>query len=128
MKTAICQQCSSTFDYHPYAKTGTYCSNRCSGNAKRERSRVKFLKGVAMDRATQRSFVIERDGYQCKECGITTWLGEPAPLELDHIDGNAANNDPTNLRMLCCNCHSQTPFYGGKNKGSGRKARGLPTR
>lgn len=26
-------------------------------------------------------------------------------LEVDHIDGNHSNDDPSNLQTLCCNCH-----------------------
>ena len=39
----------------------------------------------------------------CQVCGfIPDWLGQ---LDVDHIDGNKANNDPTNLMTLCANCH-----------------------
>jgi len=51
----------------------------------------------------------------CSNCGITTWLGQPAPLELDHVDGNNNNNNIDNLRLLCPNCHALTPTYRGKN-------------
>ncbi len=54
--------------------------------------------------------------YKCESCGFNTWLGEPIPLELDHIDGDKFNNIFENLRLLCPNCHSQTPSYRGKNK------------
>lgn len=50
-----------------------------------------------------------------EECGIThSWLGQPISLQLDHIDGDRANNEIENLRLLCPNCHSQTPTYAGK--------------
>lgn len=53
---------------------------------------------------------------RCESCDITDWLGKPAPLELDHIDGDHLNNSLTNLRILCPNCHAQTETYRGKNK------------
>ena len=39
---------------------------------------------------------------------------------LDHIDGNADNNNLINLRLVCSNCDSQLPTYKGRNKGNGR--------
>ena len=48
---------------------------------------------------------------KCARCGISEWLGQPAPLELHHIDGNRSNNDVSNLQILCPNCHAQTDTY-----------------
>lgn len=53
--------------------------------------------------------------HVCECCGITEWQGNPAPLELDHIDGDRHNHKLKNLRLLCPNCHSQTETYKGKN-------------
>ena len=53
--------------------------------------------------------------HKCECCGITEWNGRPAPLELDHIDGDHYNNNLDNLRILCPNCHAQTDTYRGKN-------------
>jgi Zn finger protein HypA/HybF involved in hydrogenase expression len=52
--------------------------------------------------------------HKCEICGIVEWMGSPAPLELDHIDGNHFNNEMENLRILCPNCHSQTDTNSGK--------------
>ncbi|MFJ2832127.1 HNH endonuclease signature motif containing protein [Streptomyces sp. NPDC087263] len=55
---------------------------------------------------------------RCALCGIEgVWLGEPLPLEVDHVDGNWRNNRIENLRLLCPNCHSTTDSYRGRGKG-----------
>ena len=59
----------------------------------------------------------------CSECGITEWNNKPIILEVDHIDGHHYNNDISNLRLLCPNCHSQTSTYKAKNRGNGRPNR-----
>lgn len=67
--------------------------------------------------------LINKRGYTCANCGISTWMEKPLTLELEHIDGDAYNNKDENLCLLCPNCHSQTPTFRGKNRGKGRKSR-----
>jgi len=58
--------------------------------------------------------------YECS-CGIIdTWNNKPIILDLDHVDGNNRNNQISNLRFLCPNCHSQTETYKGRNKNTGK--------
>jgi Zn finger protein HypA/HybF involved in hydrogenase expression len=52
---------------------------------------------------------------RCQSCGLSEWAGEPIPLELDHIDGDTENNELQDLRVICPNCHAQTPTYRGRN-------------
>ena len=44
-------------------------------------------------------------------CRRTYWVGEAIPLQLDHISGDNEDNSLDNLRLLCPNCHAQTPQY-----------------
>lgn len=54
---------------------------------------------------------------RCSNCLEDSWLGNPIPLELDHVNGVNTDNRLENLRLLCPNCHALTPTYRGKNRG-----------
>jgi 5-methylcytosine-specific restriction endonuclease McrA len=51
----------------------------------------------------------------CQSCGQgTEWNGQPLVLQLDHINGTSTDNRIENLRLICPNCHSQTPTFAGR--------------
>lgn len=52
--------------------------------------------------------------HKCEVCKLESWLGEPIPIELHHIDGDRFNNRLENLQILCPNCHSKTDNNSGK--------------
>jgi hypothetical protein len=65
-----------------------------------------------------------REGYIsniCSVCNISEWNDMPLNMELDHIDGDRTNHSIDNLRMLCPNCHAQTPTYRAKNMSLNRE-------
>lgn len=39
----------------------------------------------------------------CSRCGFVP--EHSCQLDVDHIDGDHSNNDPSNLQTLCANCH-----------------------
>lgn len=81
-----------------------------------------FVNGIHR-RSTVKKRLIEKQlvEYKCKICGLLPeWNNIPLVLELDHINGNYADNRIENLRLLCPNCHSQQPTSKGKNYGSKR--------
>jgi 5-methylcytosine-specific restriction endonuclease McrA len=66
----------------------------------------------------QKKLRLLRDGIlknQCSRCGIGDWRGKPLGIHIDHINGEKNDWRLENLRMLCPNCHSQTPTFGGRN-------------
>lgn len=73
-------------------------------------------------RNTQRlkKAVILIRGNRCEDCGwcsINPTTGN-VPVQLHHIDGNHENNKPSNVKLLCPNCHSLTENYMALNKGT----------
>lgn len=95
---------------------------------RREREYQRFLNGDISERATLRRWLAKERGYKCECCGVSDWNDKPITLIVDHRDGDAGNNKPANLQLLCPNCNSQTDTFGARNKGNGRKSRGLPLR
>lgn len=70
-----------------------------------------FSESPTVKLAWKKKLMFER-GHKCEQCSRTHWVsGNLIPLELEHVDGNNKNNTPENLKLLCCNCHSQTKTW-----------------
>lgn len=121
MKKHPCENCGKpTHNKH-------HCSDECRYITVAIKRKNLFLEGLWKRRGNIYQYLVERDGNICRICSLNgMWQNKPLRLRVDHIDGDATNNDPSNFRLLCPNCDSQTDTYLNRNYGKGRKSRGLP--
>lgn len=109
-------------------KIGSNQKKFCSKSCQTDHYRKLMIKKLENGNYTQsfsgdkflRRYLIEKRGRLCECCKNTTWLNKEIPLTVHHIDGNASNNLPINLQLLCWNCHALTDNYGKKNLQSSR--------
>ncbi len=129
-----CRFCKTLFDVNRNTRHNVYCSHKCSCEHKKDKTVEKWLEGesTGLDGSKQlqikdaiREFLIKEAGYKCTICSYEGYneLDNRSILQIDHIDGNASNNSPSNLRVICPNCHAKSPNYGSRNMGSGRATR-----
>lgn len=122
-----CLNCNAEHQFKGYSFTHKYCNNACQkAYENKERVRKWINEGVSWKTqipAWAKNYLAEQRGYFCEVCGIHEWNSKPIVLEVDHINGDHMFNDPSNLRLICPNCHSQTDTYKAKNTGRGRSYR-----
>lgn len=96
------------------------------GTAGRRVSLEQLLGRPRVHAADLKRRLVEDGVYErrCSWCRRARWNGFAIPLELDHVNGDRSDNRLENLRLLCPNCHAQTPTYRGRNIGRGMAALG----
>lgn len=60
---------------------------------------------IPRDMAARIQFLSNRTCCVCRERG--------KPIQVHHIDDAPANNNPSNLTVLCFDCHNDTQMHGG---------------
>jgi hypothetical protein len=103
-----------------------YCSRQCFNDHRNEKIVEDIRNGkykVVTSSQSVRKFLKKERGCKCEKCKNDYWMGEPIPLNVHHKDGDAYNNHPSNIQLLCLNCHGLTDNYGRKNKTSTRTYR-----
>ena len=98
-----------------------YCGRACAEKGRASIQQKLFRAGLIQGAHNIRTHMLARHGNRCMNPKCTWDFGKLSVVcQVDHRDGNATNNKPRNLRLLCPNCHSRTKTYGMKNFGNGR--------
>lgn len=125
-----CDNCSTTFK--PKQGTEKCCSHRCASLQQH-----KLRKAIRIDQWLKsewtggtvtslsniiRNYLLEQSEFRCARCGFSAFHPDDGKtiLEINHIDGDGTNHAPSNLEVLCPNCHALTSSYKARNIGKGR--------
>lgn len=124
-----CTNCGKSITHkHAGAK---FCTNVCQ---QRYQQRIYVAKWLRTGKGTIhganghyiKKHILQEQDSTCALCALpTVWNMRELVLILDHIDGNAQNNNRRNLRCICPNCDSQLLTYKSRNIGKGRRIRRL---
>lgn len=125
-----CLNCGETHKTKHYS-VQKYCSVSCQKEFQYQQQVKDWLEGkekgwtgtTVQLKSFVRRWLYETRGTKCEECG---WdkrhpVDDSILLEVDHIDGDASNCTPDNLKILCPNCHAMTPTFRRRNKSSVRQ-------
>ena len=107
----LCRDCGKnpprSKGYRTYAdgETRRVWSNVCNGCHRRRSpaisAKTRNNRKLRGDRPSKRDKYLS---FYCKKCGFVPQ--HKVQLHLDHIDGNRANNHPSNFQTLCANCQA----------------------
>lgn len=123
----ICKNCNCEFKGYGNKRGKKYCSRKCFYEYRAKELKEGFLITDKTNRPTIKKYLILLRGHECESCKLSIWLGQKLPLKLDHINGLANDNRVENLRLICGNCDSLSPYFAGRNRGRGRKSLGYKT-
>jgi 5-methylcytosine-specific restriction endonuclease McrA len=89
----ICKHiyCDNEFDFK---SNKLFCSKSC-----KQKNKDRVSGRNSTKKRPYRIYVKDK----CENCGFLPI--HKCQLDVDHIDGNHNNNNPSNLQTLCANCH-----------------------
>lgn len=121
-----CINCGESYIQYN-GKSQKYCSVNCQHEFQHKQKYQLLIDGNPLimranyDPSPFKKDILEEQNGVCAICGCKPeHNNKPLVFILDHIDGNAANNQRDNLRCVCPNCDSQLDTYKSKNKNGAR--------
>lgn len=127
---ADCRACCKTIPPSKNYQVKVYCNNRCQLDYENKVRVAQWLAGetpgwtgaTRQVRDFVRNYLHASRGTACSVCGwdVRHPVDGSVLTEVDHIDGDAENCTPGNLRILCPNCHAMTPTFRARNRSSKR--------
>jgi len=108
--------------------TKKFCNNKCQQEFRQKEAISHWLNdptSVKLLTNTLKRYIKDLVENKCSKCGwneVNEFTGN-IPIEIDHIDGDSENNNPSNLKVLCPSCHSLTSTFRGANRKSRRAYR-----
>jgi hypothetical protein len=130
--TFICLNCGKECVKYQ-SSNGKFCSHKCQSDFQYKEYIKRWLSGEESGTINKfstsksvRRYLFEINNSSCQKCGcsdVNEFTGKSI-LQIHHIDGNPTNNSPSNLELLCPNCHAKTENYGNRNK-NGSHARSV---
>ena len=94
--TALCAECGPTFIRLVSRGAGKSKTWRCGTGIQKRRI-------IANERKRRPWIFHKKDTCENPDCTAT--IEHSCQLDVDHIDGDNSNNDPSNFMTLCANCH-----------------------
>lgn len=121
-------ECKAKFGFHSSAWAKAIKRGDIISNGERFISTERIIAGkgaIDTQSVKKRLFKLGIKQKKCEECGIESWNAKPISFDLHHINGINDDHRLENLKILCPNCHSQTPSYKGGNKSASKKRKAL---
>lgn len=123
-KSKYCIYCGNDITNRSAEK---YCTMNCQVSYLQKIRYEKYLNGdLDMQRGNYncswlKQIIMREQNNRCLICNCEAYHNnKPLIFILDHIDGDAANNIRSNLRLVCPNCDTQLDTYKSKNKNGAR--------